>query len=512
MNKGTFYITTAIHYPNADPHVGTCFEMVGADVLARYKRLTGYQVLFLTGMDEHGEKVEKAARDRGITPKQHVDQMAEKFAALWENLEISNDDFIRTTEPRHERVAVEVFRRVQAHGDIYKGTYQGPYCVRCETFLTESKLQDGRCPSCGDPVERLSEEAYFFRMSRYQKALQEHIEKNPSFIEPDFRRREMLANFVEPGLEDVCISRSSITWGIPVPGDPKHVLYVWFDALVNYLTGAGFPEDGDLFERFWPAQLHVLGKDVVRWHTTIWPTMLLAAELPLPERVYGHGFVNAESGDKISKSAGAYLTPQDLIDRYGADALRYFLLREIPYASDGIFSERNLVTRLNSDLGNDLGNLLHRTLSMIELYCQGRIPSPGALSPGDEQLPEAVAEMRERLEKHMNALEFSQALDAIWNVVRIGNRYVEENKPWLLAKEPAHRPRLDGVLYNLAELLRILGVSVSPFIPASAAELTRQLGLPSLEGTLDELAYWALLPTGLAVIKGEPLFPKVEAV
>lgn len=511
MSKGTFYITTAIHYPNADPHVGTCFEMVGADVLARYKRLTGYEVLFLTGVDEHGEKVEKAARHRGITPKQHVDEMAQKFVTLWNKLEISHDDFIRTTEPRHVQAAVEFFCRVQAQGDIYKGWYQGPYCVRCETFLTESKLEDGKCPSCGDPVKVLSEEAYFFRMSKYQRALQEHIEKNPSFIEPDFRRREMLTSFITPGLEDVCISRSSISWGIPVPGDSRHVLYVWFDALINYLTAAGFLSDNDRFEKFWPAQLHVLGKDVVRWHATIWPTMLLAAGLELPARVYGHGFVNAEGGGKLSKSAGAYLTPQHLIDKYGADALRYFLLREIPYASDGIFSERKLVTRLNNDLGNDLGNLLHRTLSMIERYSGGRIPAPTAPSPGDEQLPQAVEQMTRKLDKHMNALEFSQALEAIWSVVRSGNRYVEEKKPWLLAKEPGGKPELDTVLYNLAELLRILAAAVSPFIPASAAKLTAQLGLPPLEGRLDELVRWRQMPTGLAVKKGEPLFPRIEA-
>ncbi len=508
MSKGSFFITTAIPYPNATPHVGSCFEMVGTDVLARYKRLCGYDVLFLTGMDEHGEKVEKAARQRGISPQAHVDEMTQKFRTLWEHLEISNDDFIRTTEPRHEKAAIEVFRRVRDRGDIYKGTYAGPYCVRCETYLIERQLVAGNCPSCGDPVKELSEEAYFFRMSKYQRALEEHIRENPSFIEPAFRRREMLANFIEPGLEDVCISRSSIAWGIPVPDDPEHVLYVWFDALVNYLTGVGFPVDRERFGNYWPAQLHIVGKDIMRWHTTIWPTMLMSAGLEVPCRVYGHGFVTVEGGAKLSKSEGAYLTPQALIDNYGADALRYHLLREIPYAGDGVFSESNLITRVNTDLGNELGNLLHRALSMIEQYTDGRVPTPG--ESADDALPEAVTDMMARLDEMMNALEFSRALESIWSMVRLGNRYVEEKKPWLLAKDPTLRHKLSTVLYNLVELLRILAVCLSPFMPASSLKMTAQLGLEPGTETLEELTQWGLMPPHTFVKKGEPLFPRIE--
>ena len=511
---GKFYVTTPIFYPNARPHVGTAFMVIGTDVLARYHRLIGDEVFFLTGTDEHGEKIQKVAEAQGVTPQALVDEMVQKFKAPWEQLSISYDGFVRTTEKRHEKVVQDLFQKAYDRGDIYEGTYEGLYCTPCESYWSETEAKGAECPQCGRPVRKLTESAYFFALSKYQDRLENLLKERPEFIQPDFRRNEMVANFLKPGLRDVCISRSSITWGVPVPVNNRHVVWVWFDALPNYLSGIGYLSDEEQFRKWWPADIHVVGKDIVRFHTLLWPAMLMAAGLELPKRVYAHGFVVLE-GAKMSKSLGNVVHPEEIAERYGADALRYYLMREIPFWTDGSYSEEKLVRRFNHDLGNDLGNLVLRTLSMIERYFQGKIPPRPAGSieewnPQDRSLLGTALEVHENLANCMDGLEFSRALEGIWDVVRMANRYVEETQPWALAKDPGQRARLEAVMYNLAEACRLLSVYLAPFMPTTCASIRRQFGLGPITRRLCEEVRWGQSEPGTPIQRGEPLFPRVE--
>ena len=507
--KDIFYITTPLYYPSARPHIGSAFEIIGIDVVARLNRLLGRKVFLLTGMDEHGEKIQRKAEAQGTTPQEFVDDMAALYQRIWTALGISYDDFIRTTEPRHQQAVRKFFQLVYDNGDIYEGKYEGWYCVRCESFLTEAQLADGRCAECGEKASRSSEQAYFFRMSKYQQKLLDHIEAHPSFIQPDFRRNEMVS-FIEGGLSDVCISRSTIHWGIPLPVEPSQVIYVWFDALINYVAGCGFGGDDAEFSRYWPADVHVVGKDILRFHTTIWPTMLMSAGLPLPGRVFGHGFVMAEEGEKMSKSAGNVIDAEELLKAYGPDPVRYFLLREITYAVDGSFSTRKLINRINNDLGNDLGNLLHRTLSMIEKYFEGVVPEPGDKTADEDPLFAAADGLIGTLDNLVNAFQFSRAIEALWVLVSEANKYVERCKPWALAKDPARRARLAAVMYNLADAVRIISILIEPFLPFTAEAMRKQIGIEKQEGDAEKLAQWGGMPAGIEVNKGAPLFPRIE--
>lgn len=521
MSGQKYYITTPIFYPNAEPHVGSAFEVIGIDVMARWQRLLGRDVFFLTGTDEHAEKVSRVAEERGVTPERLVEEMADKFKLAWRQMEISCDRFIRTEEDAHKRAVAKFWCKVRDRGDIYLGSYEGLYCMPCESYWTQTQARGSVCPECGRALETLKEPAYFFALSRYQEPLEKLFRENPEFLLPDFRRREMEETFLKPGLSDVCISRTTIHWGIPVPDDPKHVIYVWFDALINYLTGAGYGTDDALFRKLWPADLHVVGKDIVRFHALLWPAMLMSAGLPVPKRVFGHGFVQVLSdadGDgvvKMSKSLGNIVMPGDIVEKYGVDALRYFLMKEISYAGDGAYSERNLAMRYNTDLGNDLGNLVLRTLSMIERYVDGRIPE-GSSRPltewpnGDKVLHAVTEEVVETVPPLMEELSFSPALEAIWSLVRAANRYVEENRPWTLAKDEANPARLGVVLYNLAEACRLLSVWLGPFIPSAAEAIRTQFSLVPPGGNFARRVGWGGTKPGTDIHKGEPLFPRLD--
>lgn len=510
MDKKTFYITTPIYYPSDRLHIGHAYCTTVADSIARYKRLADYEVLFLTGSDEHGQKIERKAKENGVTPIQYVDKIVDGFKNLWEKLNISHDDFIRTTETRHREVVQSIFQKIFDQGDIYKAAYEGWYCTPCETFWLEAKLENGNCPDCGRPVELLKEESYFFKLSKYQDRLLQYIEQNPDFIQPTSRRNEMI-NFIKGGLEDLCVSRTTFDWGIPVPFDTKHVVYVWFDALTNYITAAGYLHDRDKFAKFWPADIHLVGKEIVRFHSIIWPIILMALGAELPKMVYGHGWLVVE-GDKMSKSKGNVIDPVALIDEFSADAIRYFLLKEITLGHDGNFSRDALINRINADLANDLGNLLHRTLSMIGRFNGGIIQAAGEKEALDAELAQLAHNTAANYEKYMENMEINAALKEIWALVSRSNKYIDETAPWALAKDPAKRARLDTVMYNLAEVLRIVTILVSPFMPTTAPKIWAQLGIETAfaDVRLHDAQSWGLLPAGTKVAKPEPIFPRIE--
>ena len=501
----TFYITTPIYYPSAKLHIGHAYCTTIADAIARYKRLDGYEVFFLTGSDEHGQKIQRTAQAQGKTPLEYVDPIVDGFKDLWTRFHISNDDFIRTSEPRHEKVVQEIFKRIQANGDIYKGEYTGLYCTPCESYWTELQLdENGCCPDCHRPVEKVSEEAYFFRLSKYADKLLKHIEDNPEFIVPTSRRNEMI-NFIKQGLEDLCISRTSFDWGIPVPDDPRHVIYVWFDAVINYITPLIHKPD---MQRFWPADIHLVGKEIVRFHTIIWPAMLMAAGLELPKQIYGHGWLVTDGG-KMSKSKGNVVDPVLLVEEFGADAIRYFLLREITLGLDGNFSRDALIQRINADLANDLGNLLHRTLNMIGKFQKRILLASDDLSDLDKSFRAEALSTTAQYRRLMDNVQLSDAVKVVWKFVGRANKYIDETMPWKLAKDESKRQALANVLYNLAEALRIVAILIAPFMPVTAQKIFDQLNITA-EFKLTDAETFGLLEANHEVNKPEQLFPRIE--
>ncbi len=500
--KKKFYITTPIYYPNARLHIGHAYTTVAADALARYHRLLGEEVFFLTGTDEHGQKIARTAQEAGLSPQQYVDQIVATIRELWATLAISCDDFIRTSEDRHRAVVQDVFRRLQASGDVYKGTYEGWYCTPDESFWPEGRLVDGKCPVCGRPVERVREESYFLRLEPYAKRLRQHILDHPEFIQPESRRNEMLA-FIDSGLDDLSISRTSFDWGVPLPGDETHVAYVWIDALTNYITAAGFGSDPDRFARLWPADVHLVGKEIVRFHAIIWPIILLALKLPLPKTVFGHGWLLLDDA-KIGKSSGNVIEPTALVERYGLDAVRYYLLREVAFGSDGSYSEPALILRTNVDLANDLGNLLSRTTAMLERFSAGTVPAPSGQSILRPIAEAAIADCEQALAN----LSLSDALVSLFRLVRAANKSIEDEAPWTLHR--SQNPRLGTVLYDLAESLRVTAVALRPFLIDAPGKIYAQLGAGDISATSWKDTAWGGLKPGATVQRGAPLFPRIE--
>lgn len=513
MSKGTFYITTPIYYPSDKLHIGHTYCTVATDAMARFKRMQGYDVMFLTGTDEHGQKIEEKAAAAGVTPKQFVDNIIDGkggIVDLWKLMNISNDRFIRTTDDYHEIAVQRIFKKLYEQDDIYKGAYKGMYCTPCEAFWTESQLEDGKCPDCGRDVALAEEEAYFFRLSNYTQKILDLYKAQPDFLEPASRVNEMVNNFLKPGLDDLCVSRTTFTWGVPVDFDKGHVVYVWIDALTNYLTALGYMNDKfDDVDKYWPADVHFVGKEIVRFHAIIWPALLMALNLPLPKKVYGHGWLNF-NGMKMSKSIGNVVDPVILADRYGVDALRYFLLREFPFGSDGSFSNELLITRINSDLANDLGNLVSRTVAMVIKYFGGTLPVEQLGDSGDEELIAMANGLRSAVSEHMEKYAFQNALTEIFRLTSRANKYIDETTPWILAKDDSAKNRLAAVMYNLLESIRLCAVLLKPFMPDTSENILRQIGAEADCASWESAGAFGRLPKSATVIKGDIIFPRID--
>lgn len=506
--KEKFYISTAIAYTSGKPHIGNTYEIVLADAIARFKRLKGYDVYFQTGTDEHGEKIELKAKEAGVTPQEFVDEKAAEIKRIWDIMNTSYDKFVRTTDKNHERVVQDIFKKMYEKDDIYKGEYKGLYCTPCESFWTESQLVDGKCPDCGREVQEKREEAYFFRLSKYQDRLEKYIEEHPDFIKPEARKNEMLNNFIKPGLQDLCVSRSSFSWGIPVGIDPKHVVYVWLDALTNYITNIGYEVDHptEEFQKLWPADLHLIGKDIIRFHTIYWPCFLMSLDLPLPKQVFGHPWLIMADG-KMSKSKGNVIYADDLVHEFGVDAVRYYFLHEIPYASDGIFSRELLIDRINGDLVNILGNLVNRTVSMAHKYFDGTITNAKVNEDVDTDFIQAISSLDEKVTAKMNDLHIGEALDEIFDVLRKSNKYIDDTTPWILAKDETKKGRLETVLYNLLESIRICAIFLSPFLPDTSEKIFDQL---NTQNRTYETKDFGMLESPITLNTPQHLFSRID--
>jgi len=510
MSKEKYYITTAIAYTSKEPHIGNTYEIILTDAIARFNRYIGKDVFFLTGTDEHGQKIQQIAEEAGITPKEHVDKIAGKIKEIADMLNISYDKFIRTTDDYHEKAVQKIFNKLYEKGDIYKSEYEGWYCTPCESFWTKTQLKDGCCPDCGRPVEKTKEEAYFFKMSKYQDKLMEYIETHPEFIQPESRKNEMVNNFLKPGLQDLCVSRSTFTWGVPVEFDPGHVIYVWIDALANYITALGYTPDekGELYKKYWPADVHIIGKDILRFHTIYWPIILMALGEPLPKQVFGHPWM-LFGEEKMSKSRGNVIYAEDLVKRFGVDAVRYYSLHEMPFAQDGTITYDVFISRFNSDLANKLGNLVNRTVAMINKYFDGVVQDGGVGGEFDEDLKAVAVGAIDKISEKMKALRVADSMDEIWAVVDRANKYIDETTPWILAKDESTKPRLGTVLYNLAETIRIIASLLTPYMPQTAEKIAAQINAEDL--SCESAKTFGVLKPGTKVGAAEPLFARIDA-